>query len=961
MGELPQASDPEKALFALAELKKKAFPAEFFAYPRLQSLLDAMAGNSDFLARLIVQQADFFELLCREGPQQALQEMLLALPDAVDGCGDARTLGALLRVTRQRMALGTAMADIAGLQSTAEVTAALSHFADVAITQAARFLLKDAHRRGMIQLDDLEHPFKGSGLLVIAMGKLGAGELNYSSDIDLILLFDPQALRYFGRHSLQHFFTRFAQDLSSLLQERSRDGYVFRVDLRLRPDPRSFPLAVNLDSAIAYYETLGQNWERAAMIKSRVVAGDEAAIQRFERSIQTFIWRKHLDFAAIADINSIKRQINARIGEAPDVPGFNVKLGRGGIREIEFFIQTKQLVWGGRDVRLRVRPTADALAALLEAEQITQEEHDELLDAYWYLRRVEHFLQMIDDQQTHTIPENEAAIALIARFLGYDDVAAFEEELLRVCEGVHKIYVRSMESSTPLSIDGNLVFTGVDHDPDTLLTLARLGFQSPQMVSESIQQWHRGGRRATRSLRARQMLTELVPALLTSLSTTIQPDHAFKRFDEFLDRIPIGVQIFSLITANTDLMALLMQILGSAPALGDALARNSSLLDIVLEQDFDTPLPDEFALREELQQRILAAHDYEECLRVFRQFKQEKQFLAGVYLLRGVIKTTDASVFLTHLAEVIIAYTTTVTQREFRRSHGQIEGGSFAILAMGKLGSEELTFDSDLDLVLIYDVPEQPAHSQGDKSVDAYTYYQRLASRLTHAFTLLTKEGSLYELDLRLRPGGAQSALATQLIRFRDYYQADAWDVERLALCRARVIHSDSPALTAQLESIVLGWLDQGYDPAVLAYSIQSLRVKIQAQHPTSDPWDVKHIRGGMMDIDLTAQFIRLVHPAAFKGKTGLSAKRIIEIAHHEGLLGAKDAMKLVLYYTLMRRVQHALRLCSTTQSVSATTSDALQRMLCQLMRREHCDQIREELLEAQAFVCNACSRLVSA
>lgn len=419
---LPLPFAPNEGNVALAhmltQLEHEA-ALEWQTHPITLPLIHAMAGNSPYLSRLMQRQPQFFMDVCCQSPEKMLNEVLEAMRGWQVGAMTQPEVMRHLREAKQRVALLCAMADVASVWDVMTVTRALSDFADAAIIKATDFLLSQAAKKNELALADINNPQTGSGLLVLGMGKLGAHELNYSSDIDLIILFDSQAAPYIGSKNVQYFFTKFGQDITTLLQERSVDGYVFRTDLRLRPDPRSTPLAVRLDSAINYYENLGQNWERAAMIKARQIAGDAQTGAYFNEHMVPYIWRKHLDFASIADIHSIKRQMNTRVGQKMAIGGHNIKLGRGGIREIEFYVQTQQLVWGGRMPQLRTQPTLDTLQALVQAGHVTDENANIMATSYRFLRRVEHYLQMIDDQQTHTLPETDEELLRLAMFLGY--------------------------------------------------------------------------------------------------------------------------------------------------------------------------------------------------------------------------------------------------------------------------------------------------------------------------------------------------------------------------------------------------------------------------------------------------------------------------------------------------------------------------------------------------------------
>ena len=555
-------------------------------------LLAAIFGNSPFLSGLAVREWEFLTRLVEEGADPVFSALCADVEKAEDLGEDTAALMRRLRTAKRRIALLAAVAELAGSWSLEQQTGALSRFAEASLGAALRHLLREAARKGLVTLADPDQPERDSGFFVLGMGKLGGHELNYSSDIDLILLFDAALVRVAARDRMQSFFVRLTRDLVRILEERTGDGYVFRTDLRLRPDPASTPLAISVAAALTYYESVGQNWERAALIKARPVAGDRVASQRFLRELRPFLWRKNLDFAAIQDIHSIKRQINAhRGGGRISVAGHDIKTGRGGIREIEFFAQTQQLIWGGRLHELQVGPTCEALRRLASAGRSDPATASSLIDDYRFLRRLEHRLQMVDDAQTHALPADQAGLERIAVFLGYPRADAFVTELRAHLASVEKHYAELFEQAPTLAGPGNLVFTGADDDRDTLRTLAQLGFGEPAAVAALVRSWHHGRVSATRSQRAREILTELVPELLRIFGKTRHPDAALRRFDQFLSRLAAGVALFSLFHANPGLLALVAEVMAGAPRLAELLAQRPALLDSVLTEGFFAPLP----------------------------------------------------------------------------------------------------------------------------------------------------------------------------------------------------------------------------------------------------------------------------------------------------------------------------------------------------------------------------------
>jgi glutamate-ammonia-ligase adenylyltransferase len=951
---LPIPFAPNEGNLALSSMLTQPSTTEnlaWQAHPITLPLIHAMAGNSPYLSRLMQRQSAFFVDVCRHSPEEMLSRVLHDMHQwSVDAMSQAEMMRHL-RVAKQQVALLSAMADIAGVWEVMTVTRALSDFADAAIQKATDFLLLQAHRKNELALIDVATPQAGSGLLVLGMGKLGAHELNYSSDIDLIILFDSETAPYVGSKNVQYFFTKFGQDITTLLQERTVDGYVFRTDLRLRPDPRSTPLAVRLDSAINYYENLGQNWERAAMIKARQIAGDTKTGAYFNEHMVPYIWRKHLDFASIADIHSIKRQMNTRVGQKMAIGGHNIKLGRGGIREIEFYVQTQQLVWGGRMPQLRTQPTLDTLQGLVQAGHVTAENAEIMATSYRFLRRVEHYLQMIDDQQTHTLPETDEELLRLAMFLGYSGIFDFCKELLCYCNIVHEIYTDSMEGTPPLSVDGNLVFTGVEADPETLKTLSKLGYKQAVSVSDIIQSWHRGSRRATRTKRARQLLTEMIPALLTTFSDTANPDNAFMRFDDFITNLPAGVQIFSLLNARPEILELLAHILGSAPALAEILSKQPHLLDAVVQGDFYHALPPRAQLEYELREKLHFAQDYEESLRILRTYKNERQFQAGVQMLKGLGSASHISHFLSDLAEEICGQLIRVTQEEFARTHGHIHPSESAIIAMGKLGSRELTFGSDLDVVFIYSGDDITLHSDGPKSVDLKTYYNRLCSRILNGFTLLTKEGSLYDVDTRLRPSGGDSTVATHIDAFDIYFEKTAWVFEYMALTRARVICSSQDELNASLSQMIRKHLSRAHEPKELAAEVRRMREKMIEKNHSDNPWHIKLVRGGSVDIDFFAQYLLLRHAHLHPSLIQTNSANIFAAAASAEILDYVLAEKLIEAHRFLSDLLSFLRLTSPNSLIEISTPVGLKNLLVERFEMKDFESLEAKLIATETFV----------
>ena len=904
-----------------------------------RNLLGTVFGNSPFLTSVILKDPAFFRCLIEQGPDAAMMEILEDSGQNPPDHPDDDSLARYLRIAKQRTSLTVALADITGVWPLQQVTGALSSFADGALRLAAAHVLNEAGKQGTLPLKYPDDPERESGLIIIAMGKLGSRELNYSSDIDLIVLFDPDRIDTDEPGDLQNRFVRLTKKLVRLIDERTADGYVFRTDLRLRPDPGVTPIALSVTGAVNYYESLGQNWERAAMIKARPVAGDIEAGEAFLKRLTPFIWRKNLDFAAIQDIQSIKRQIHAHRGGAKiAVGGHNIKLGRGGIREIEFFAQTQQLIWGGRLADLRSPVTCETLGTLAEAGHCTKDTAQDLISAYEFLRRLEHRLQMVNDEQTQVVAEDPCEIEKIGVFMGFSGTEDFSAELTRQLSRVQKHYGDLFDAAPTLAgniVDGdegpaNLVFTGGDPDPETLATLRTLGFEKPETVDASVRGWHHGRVRATRSKRAREILTELMPVLLQAIGNTPAPDVAFLRFDGFLSRLPAGVQLFSMFQANLHLLDLVAEIMGKAPRLANHLSNRPGILDSVLTQDFFDPPPPKPALVEELKGLLAHTEHFEQKLDINRRWNADRRFQVGVQCLHGTLRPGDAGRAFSNIAEAAVAGLFPAVEEEFAVKHGRIPGGdadrgSLAVLALGKLGSREITAASDLDLVFVYTTPGNDApnaiFSDGNQPLDAVRYYNRLSQRLINGLTALTSEGLLYEVDMRLRPSGAQGPIATSLEGFEQYHASSAWTWEHLALTRARTILG-SPKLCQRLTDAIRDILTRPRDGDALLRDVADMRSRVDADRHTDCIWALKHLRGGLVDIEFMVHYLTLKHAPGYPDLLGLGTRATLVALIEGGLLAADAGETLTDALDLWQGLQGHLALTIEGEVTSASEED---------------------------------------
>ncbi|OIQ33691.1 MAG: glutamine-synthetase adenylyltransferase [Alphaproteobacteria bacterium MedPE-SWcel] len=929
----PRPYDPAIGAEALAELAH--LPADW------RALLAGAAGSSPYLNALIQSERDWVE--------SALSNPLDARDQVFQACRNCPPdrLKSVLRAAKRRVALLCALCDLAGHWSLMEVTTTLTRFGELAVDLALKAEIAVLLRRGKLPGLGEEALETAGGLCVFAMGKMGACELNYSSDIDLICLFDETRYAEGDYLEARQALVRATRNMSATLNDRTAEGYVFRTDLRLRPDPAVTPVALAMVAAERYYESLGRTWERAAYIKARACAGDIAAGERFLQGLTPFVWRRHLDFAAIEDAHNMRLRIreNKGTGGPITVPGHDMKLGRGGIREIEFFTQTRQLIAGGRDPSLRVRGTVEGLEALTRAGWISAEVTETLARHYRSHREVEHRIQMVHDAQTHRMPSSDEGLQRVACLMDTDPPALIADLRQRLQE-VHEL-------------------TEDFFAPSCAPAATAVAEPVPETLDQSvIARWRTYP--ALRSDRGARIFERLQPELLGRLSRAANPGEALLALDGFLAGMPAGVQLFSLFEANPHLIDLLVDIVGTSAALAEYLSRNSSVFDAVLDGGFFAPWPGRAALTASLQSALAAETDYERQLDLTRRWHREWHFRTGVHHLRGLITAAEAGQQYADLADAVITALWPRVTAQFATKHGPMPGRGCVILGMGSLGAGQLTATSDLDLIVIYD-PQAAEMSEGKRPLAVRLYYARLTQALVTALTAPMSQGRLYEVDMRLRPSGNQGPVATSWPSFTQYQEKDAWVWEHLALTRARVITGD-PDLGADVADFRSRLLARPRVPAAILHEVAEMRARLAAAKTPDGPWDAKTGAGRMLDIELLAQAGSLLAPKTESEPGSRSAgernaKRTNGVA--EGLLAAvatgwldaADGQALTQAYDLYWSVQSAVRLISGKGAGAAVRGEGGAAFV---LRSAGFDRI-EDLQQALEAAYEACARRIDA
>ncbi len=865
---LPRPFDPELG----AEARAAAPGVE----GETARLIEGAAGSSPYLKSLIHREAEWLpEAL--DDPDMALVRLMA---DLQAGAPDQRPVA--LRAAKRKVALITALADLAGAWSLEKVTGTLTDFADLASQLALEATIgAEIRRKKLPGATEDDIPTAG-GMVSIAMGKMGAHELNYSSDIDLICLFDESRFDPDDYHDARASFIRATRKMAAMLNDITGDGYVFRTDLRLRPDPAVTPVCLAMEAAERYYESLGRTWERAAYIKARPSAGDLAAGQKFLDTLTPFVWRKHLDFAAIQDAHDMRLRIREHkgLGGAITLDKHDMKLGRGGIREIEFFTQTRQLIAGGRDPYLRDRHTVPGLRKLAAKGWVPDEVAEALSDHYRAHREVEHRVQMVADAQTHRLPQGAEGWGRIAGLMGRD-LEDLQADLRRRLTEVHEMTEGffAPDAADPKEL-------AVEHSFD----------------QDVMDRWE--SYPAMRSNRAVEIFNRVRPEILRRLSHTARPDEALLALDGFLQGLPAGVQLFSLFEANPQLIDLLVDIVGTAPALAQHLSRNSVVFDAVIGGSFFTDWPGAAGLSEELIERLAREHDYEHQLDAARRWAKEWQFRIGVHHLRGLAGAEEAGRQYADLAQAVLNGLWQPVADHFAEKHGPMPGRGAMVLGMGSLGAQRLNATSDLDLIVIYDAAGVEA-SEGRRPLAARPYYARFTQALVTALSAPMAQGRLYEVDMRLRPSGTQGPVATSLASFKNYQTNEAWTWEHLALTRARPV-TGNPDLMSEVEAFRQEILAGRKDRETILGDVQDMRARIAAAKAPDGPWDAKIGAGRLQDIELLSQCGALLAGSPRRMVTqGLQAGVAIE------WLNASDASDLASTYRLCWQVQLASKLLS--------------------------------------------------
>lgn len=880
-------------------------------------LLGGIGGCSPYLYDLLIEHEDWLTKRLSTKNLDIIGEITTDLDNSSD-------LHKTLRISKSKIALWTAVCDLGGFWDLDKVMQTLTEFADLALQRSMEFEFSNNSR--FKKIVKVNNQIENSGWFVLAMGKMGAFELNYSSDIDLIFLFDESLYPDEMYNEVRMAFIRMSRSVNKLINETTGLGYVFRTDFRLRPNPSVTPICLSIDSALGYYESAGRAWERAAFIKARTCAGDLTAGSKFLKKLQPFIWRKHLDFAAIKDAHDIRQQIKANNlnPDASSLLGQNIKLIEGGIRDIEFFAQTKQIIAGGRDDTLRASQTLKALKVLAKRGWLESNDLTVLTNAYKFYRTLEHRLQMVNDLQTHDLPLSKLNFKRISYFMGMKNITELVEKLnknlLLVSEITRKFFSPEVENY---------------EISDTFFDLSEDWLKLP----------------ALRSDRSKEIFRIIRPIIIKKALEFGNSDLTLKRFSKFLEGLPSGVQLFSLFASNKELIDLLLEICASGEGLSNYLARNSQVFDSVLDGDFFKHIEFDEIFSNFVNTISNKESDYEICLNSIRRIYSELHFRIGVQFLRGILNSEQAAFHYSNLADHILNIVWFFCCRDFELTHGSMPQNGAILIGLGSLGARKMSANSDLDLILIYDA-QNDVISNGKKPLDVPVYYSRLTKKFLTALNAKMKHGELYRVDMRLRPSGNKGPVATSFNSYKKYQMNDAWIWERLAFSKARVICGHQE-LQVKFESLRIQILNKRLNKENVFQEISSMRQKIDSAYVEFEfPWDLRRGPGNLLEIELLGQGCAVC--LGLKSRDTLEHLKFLE---ELGNWSRSERNKLLKLYLLMSHLRQVLALIGSFNDLNNDKAEFVHKFVGKETGFLDMKKMKESLINLRKYSSNLISK----
>jgi len=943
-----RSADPDLALNLLERCMEVADPQQFRSVIRSHLRRDQLLkvlGGSPFLAGLFCREGDCFSRLFLEekidtscDEAQMLMELRGRVPDQ-SGFADLKRE---LRRFKNEQILRIGSRDLCGLAGLEETTAELSALAAASLQRSFEICSLQLQEEYGEPQEETEEGVQPATFCVLGMGKFGGRELNFSSDIDLIYCYSsPKGITAGGSKEasgieLHRYFVKLAELLTRALGQVTEDGFVFRVDTRLRPDGNNGDLAVSVSAAELYYESWGQSWERAAMLKARPVAGDLSLGEELLARLEPFIYRRYLDFGMIEDIQVMKKKINASLNRKQEGE-FNLKLGRGGIREIEFFIQALQLINAGQKPHLREKNSLLSLHLLLQEGLISDVEERLLSDAYRLLRTVEHRIQIVQERQTHSLPKKSEEMRTLARRCGFADEPAFLEELEKHRAGVNGIFndlFHSTEEEQETVRPEVGLILDADSDPDLVKdALEANGFKNVDGAYESLQILRGGSPDYRLTERGGRCLKRLAPQMMNELLNSPSPDQALNNLENFLRILRAKTSFFALLAENPKTVKLLVTLFGSSKLLSRIFIQRPELLDTMVSSSYALSFKTQETMAEELAEQMAAAVDYENQLDILRRYRNEEFLRIALNDLQGQIGQTEGTVQMSWLASVCLDQAVQMGKHELAPRYGiptvaeTNTEAPFAIVGMGKLGGLELTYHSDLDIIFIYAGEGQTRPCAGTdperfRSINNRDYFARLAQRIITALTLVTREGYVYKIDTRLRPSGNQGPLVTNLSAFENYHQESAQPWERQAMTKALLV-SGPEAFCHRCQKLIEQLTFERPLPDNLKSEIYRLRGRMEKEiaREEHDRFNIKTGRGGLVDIEFLTQYMQLVYGGRYPELRNQNTLRILKQLAHLELIPQQESNTLIKGYKFLRRVENKLRLIHD-QSISQLSGD---------------------------------------
>ncbi len=939
------AADPDLALNNLERLTNTVPREELAPLLATQAAgqLLTILGASPFLTNILCRRSAYFHDLFPGGELQRAKDeaaMLAELAVLIPDDADFALLQKGLRQYKAREILRIGGRDLCGLADLAEITAELAALAASTLHRAYQVcdqLLRAEHGAPLLDAPD-GAPAEEAEFTVFGMGKFGGRELNFSSDIDLIYFYSsekgmtagvPNALgERKNRLHLHRYFCKLGEMVTKAVGQATEDGFVFRVDLNLRPEGSRGEMAISMRGAETYYEAWGQSWERAAMLKGRPVAGSLALGQRLLKSLEPFVYRKHLDYGMLEDIKTMKQKIDHSLAREREGE-LNLKLGRGGIREIEFFIQALQLIYAGKNPDLREKNSLKALTLLRQAGLLKEEDERTLREAYIFLRSAEHRIQVVQERQTHNLPTAAEELRALGRRCGFPDAAAFQAALKRHRAGVSAIYhdlfyTEEAEGRPEVRPEVSLLLDrGADSDLIKDL-LEEKGFKNPDAAYETLAALRDGPPHSHLTERGRRRLERIAPLLLQEVLDSPEPDMALRNLERFLFAVRARATFYALLAENPAIIKMLVNLFGTSQFLSRIFIQHPEILDSLVSRSYAVSFKEPRVMAQELAGLLAACDNYEDQLDVLRRYRNEEFLRIALNDIHGHTPQGEGTFQLSALADTCLNQALAIAREELlprfglpfcKDAGGQEHEAEFAIIGMGKLGGMELNYHSDLDIIFIYEGEGETRPAAGTdagrfRSQTNQEYFSRLAQRIISVLTLMTREGYVYQIDTRLRPSGNQGPLVTSLPAYERYHQSSAQAWERQALTKARVV-AGSAEFARRVSETTARIVYERPLPEDLRREIYRLRGRMETEiaKEGEELLNIKTGRGGMVDVEFLAQYMQLLHGQAHPELRQPNTLRTIEALMSLGLLSREAAEALSNGYKFLRRLENKLRL----------------------------------------------------